>query len=539
MNYSYFNKTPDHAYNIRRALEYCKTNGEKSLEFDRGVYEICPDLASEGVYCTSNHGVNGFKRIAFLLKDLKDFTLDGGGSEFVMRGVINPIVADNCENLTLKNFALSNPEPFTVDGEVTGTEGDTFTLRVRTTQPLSTATTPKGRLGVGVGNEVCYFHGFIEAEPDKHKLRDGVGDFWMRPDYLWEIVSREGDVYTLRCAAPGYKPVVGNRIVLMSGRRDAACVLLNRCERVNIENYTAYSGLGMGVLAQKSGDITIRRMKTVCKPERYFSLNADATHFVNCRGKVTVTESDFSGQLDDALNVHGVYLRILGVNGNILTVKYMHSQAKGLDIIDAGDRLRVVSPDTLLPKGDEYTVKSVEILNTDTSLVTLDRDVNAVPGDDCENITWMPEVEFSKNHVAFNRARGILLASGAKTVISDNYFNTSGGAILFESNGEYWFESGATSDVTITRNVFDNCHYGKWSRAVIDAVPRAKAEEGRFFHGKIAIIGNRFIGCHAAPIDLDNVREVVVRDNLIEESPTDCCFTHCGKVDSDIPGRTR
>ena len=141
MNYSYFNKTPDHAYNIRRALEYCKAHGEKSLEFDRGVYEIYPDLASEGVYCTSNHGVNGFKRIAFLLKDLKDFTLDGGGSEFVMRGVINPIVADNCENLTLKNFALSNPEPFTVDGEVTGTEGDTFTLRVRTTQPLSTATT--------------------------------------------------------------------------------------------------------------------------------------------------------------------------------------------------------------------------------------------------------------------------------------------------------------------------------------------------------------------------------------------------------------
>ena len=535
MNYSIFNTTKDHALNIRRALEYCKANGEKSLEFDRDVYEIYPDLASEGVYCTSNHGVNGLKRIAFLLKDMKDFTLDGNGSEFVMKGIINPIVADNCEDLTLKNFALSTSEPFTVDGEVTAVDENGFTLRVETPHQLSTLTVPKGRLAVVKNGDTCIFHGFIEALPDRTKLRDDVGDFWMRPEYIWEIMSHEGNVYTLKCSAPGYSPIVGNHLVLMSGRRDAACIMLNRCERVTIKNYTAYSGLGMGVLAQKSGDILIKHMKTECKPGRYFSLNADATHFVNCRGKVTVTESDFSGQLDDALNVHGVYLRILGVEDDVLTVKYMHSQAKGLDIMDVGDIIRIVTPDSLLPKG-EYTVKSVEILNTDTAFLKLDRKVDAEPGDDCENVSWMPEVEFSKNHVAFNRARGILLASGAKTIISDNLFNTSGGAILFESNGEYWFESGATGDVTITRNIFDNCHYGKWSRAVIDAVPRTKSEEGRYFHGRIAIIDNRFISCHASPIMLDNVREVEVRGNVIENSPTDCFFTHCEEVASDIPG---
>ena len=250
-----------------------------------------------------------------------------------------------------------------------------------------------------------------------------------------------------------------------------------------------------------------------------------------------MTDSDFSGQLDDALNVHGVYTRILAVDGRVLTVKYMHSQAKGLDIFDKGDRIRIVSPDSLLPKG-EYQVENLEILNNETTLLTLDRPVEAIPGDDCENISWMPEVEFCGNHVAFNRARGILLAAGARTVISGNYFNTSGGAILFESNGEYWFESGATNDVVITGNFFDNCHYGSWSRAVIDAVPRAKAEDGRFFHGRIEITGNRFVSCHAAPIKLDNVSEVIVRENLLEDTSADCGFVHCGRVICDIPAGT-
>ena len=534
MNYSAFNTTKDHAYNIRRALEYLRAHGENSLEFDRGVYEIYPDLASEGIYCTSNHGVNGFKRIAVLLKDMKDFTIDGGGSEFVMRGIINPIVVDSCENITIRNIKLSTPDSFTVDGEVTEVDEQGFSLRVDTTQKLSTSTVPTGRLGVGEGDNLCYFHGFIEALPDKSKLRSGVGDFWMRPDYLCGIVKKDEKGYDLRFTTPGYSPVKGNHIVLMSGRRDAACILLDHSRNIIIEDYTAYSGLGMGILAQKCENVSVSHMKTECKPDRYFSLNADATHFVNCRGRVSVTDSDFSGQLDDALNVHGVYTRILAVDGRVLTVKYMHSQAKGLDIFDKGDRIRIVSPDSLLPKG-EYQVENLEILNNETTLLTLDRPVEAIPGDDCENISWMPEVEFCGNHVAFNRARGILLASGARTVISGNYFNTSGGAILFESNGEYWFESGATNDVVITGNFFDNCHYGSWSRAVIDAVPRAKAEDGRFFHGRIEITGNRFVSCHAAPIKLDNVSEVIVRENLLEDTSADCGFVHCGRVVCDIP----
>lgn len=94
MNYSLFNKTPSHAYNVRRALEYCRENSISSLEFDKGEYHFTPDLASEDLYCASNHGYNELKRIAFLIKNMKNFTLDGGGSEFIFDGIMNPIVVD-------------------------------------------------------------------------------------------------------------------------------------------------------------------------------------------------------------------------------------------------------------------------------------------------------------------------------------------------------------------------------------------------------------------------------------------------------------
>lgn len=533
MNYSKFNTTNDHAYNIRRALEYCKENSENTLEFDKGVYEIFPDTASEGVYCTSNHGVNGFKRIAFLLKDMKDFTIDAHGSEFVMKDIINPIVVDNCDNITLKNFSLYNDECFTIDGEVIELCDDGFILRIKTAQNLATTTVPCGKLYVVKKNTRPHIiNGFIETDPLCNKLREDSGDTWFRPEWTAQILKKEENEYTVRFVTPNYKPILGNWIVMWGSPRYAANVLINRSKNIHIENYIAYSGMGMGVLAQKSENITICKMETKCKEGRHFSLNADATHFVNCKGKVSVTDSKFSGQLDDSLNVHGIYTRIISIDENKMIVKYMHHEATGINIYDVGDKVDIVSPDSLLPKGS-YTVTDVEILNTDTTVLTLDRKVEANVGDDCENMTWMPEVEFLRNHVSFNRARGMLLASGKRTVIKDNYFNTSGGAILFESNGSYWFESGAVKDVLIRNNTFDDCKYGKWAKAVIDIVPREYAEEDRYYHGKIEIADNLFKNCHAAPIMLDNVETAKVHGNKVENTVGISDFTRCKNVECD------
>lgn len=511
MNYSKFNKTNDHAYNVRRALEYCKEHQIQSLEFPKDVYHFYADTASEGIYCTSNHGVNGYKRIAFLLKQLKNFTLDGGGSEFVFHNVMNPIVADECENLTLKNFAFYTPNAFSNTGEITAVGSNWFEVEILAEQPHYVA---HGQLFFGAPKGLHYpVEILIEAQPDKIHLQPNRQDYYLNAQDNVEQIN-ENVVRFTGLNRP--LPVLGNKMLLMCRARDAACILLQNCKNTRVLNYTAYTGVGMGLLAQNCETVLVDNMKTCCKPERYLSLNADATHFVNCCGKVTVQNSSFSGQLDDALNVHGIYTRIIRKQQNSLVVKYMHPQAKGLNCYRVGDTVSVVDPESLLPKATGI-VTAVEVLNIDCTHLTIEGNLNGVlAGDDLENVSRYPEVYFCHNRVEYNRARGILLGSCKKTVISNNYFNTAGAAILFESNGDFWFESGAVQDVVIENNEFENCKYGAWCSAVIEVAPRKKTEENRYFHGNISVQNNRFHNCKFPLFKANNVRSPAFENNKIE-----------------------
>lgn len=528
MQYAQFNTTPDHALNVRRALAYCREHRESCLKFEPGVYEFYPDTADEGVYCASNHGVNGYKRIAFLLKDMHNFTLDGGGSEFVFHGVMNPIVADACTNLTLKNFSLFTPQTCCQSGTVTAAGDDWFEVEIAHEQPFFVC---RGQLFLGTDGENGFARPLtylLEALPDKQHLQRGQGDCFVRPQ---DVVRQVGD-HTVRFEKLNRSavPEIGHVIWLFCGARDAACVLLQDCQNTDILDYTAYTGIGMGVLAQNCDTVLIDRMQTACKPDRALTLNADATHFVHCTGKVTVQNSRFSGQLDDALNVHGVYTRVVQKQEDTVTVKYMHFQAKGLNAFRTGDTLQAVDAETLLPKGPACTVRAVEILNIDCTRLTLDGDLSAFGvGDDLENLSRTPEVLFQNNRVEYNRARGMLLAARGKTVVKDNYFNTAGPAVMFESNGNYWFESGAVQDVTIENNVFEDCAYGRFGSAVIQMMPRVKTEENRFFHGRVAVQNNTFSHCQTVLFKANNLQTAIFRGNTVTDGgdlPA-AEFVHC------------
>lgn len=132
----------------------------------------------------------------------------------------------------------------------------------------------------------------------------------------------------------------------------------------------------------------------------------------------------------------------------------------------------------------------------------------------------------------YNRARGILLGSCKKTVISNNYFNTAGAAILFESNGDFWFESGAVQDVVIENNEFENCKYGAWCSAVIEVAPRKKKEENRYFHGNISVQNNHFHNCKFPLFKANNVRSPAFENNKIEPESLEkaTLLEHCSQA---------
>ena len=71
---------------------------------------------------------------------------------------------------------------------------------------------------------------------------------------------------------------------------------------------------GMGLLAQLCENIVLDHFGVCLKGKndpRYFTTQADATHFSGCKGKITSVSGLYEGMMDDAINVHGTYLKVI------------------------------------------------------------------------------------------------------------------------------------------------------------------------------------------------------------------------------------
>ena len=90
INYNQFNQTSNHSFNVYQAIKYCQEHKIDCLSFDKNTYDFYADMASEDVLHVSNHDIYGIQRIAFLLKDMDNFTIDGGGSTFIFHDSIIP-----------------------------------------------------------------------------------------------------------------------------------------------------------------------------------------------------------------------------------------------------------------------------------------------------------------------------------------------------------------------------------------------------------------------------------------------------------------
>ena len=240
-------------------------------------------------------------------------------------------------------------------------------------------------------------------------------------------------------------------------------------------------------------------------------------------------------ELDDALNIHGMYTRILSCCGNEMLVREMHPQALGIKIYKKGDRIQILPPDTLIPYA-EKTVRDVEYINEELIRLTLEEQTSDIaPGDNVESLNRAPELIFRRNTVQNNRARGMLIATRGKALIENCYFHTSGTAIKFESCGKKWFESGAVTDVTIKGCKFDGCKHALWGDAVIECMPRDRIDRDKYFHKKIAVLDNEFIMTHGELAYFDNVENLVFRENTVygKANSIKCVHVKNADVQSD------
>jgi parallel beta-helix repeat protein len=280
----------------------------------------------------------------------------------------------------------------------------------------------------------------------------------------------------------------------------------------------------MGVIVQQTKNISLNRLKVTPTPGsgRMISLTADATHFVNCSGKISMIDCLFENQLDDATNVHGIYVRIEKIiSPNSVLVKLFHPQQRGFDFLYPNTKVEITSRQSLMPHCNNI-VEEVERYNEEYTKVVFKKSIpeKVEIGDVIASIEEYPEVVMKGCTIHNNRARGILLGSRNKILIENNYFNTQGAAILLEGDARLWFEQCGVRNLIVKGNTFDNCNYNLWGSGVITVMSgiEGKFREESKYNQNILIENNIFKLCAPNILYLYSVDGLKYRNNKVEQS---------------------
>ena len=314
----------------------------------------------------------------------------------------------------------------------------------------------------------------------------------------------------------------GTIAMTRSPYRPSPCVFLYRARNSVFIRSGAYASSGMGLIAQRSENILLDGWRT--HDARPIALQADATHFSNCRGLVKIVNSVFEGMVDDAINVHSTSLKIVEKpNDATIVCQYMHHQSVGFEVFLPGETLRFIKGATLEP-GREIKVAATKMLAHNKVEIRLAENVPASygVGDAVENADWQPRVTFAKNVVRNSSPRATLFTTPGKVVCEDNLFeNVAGQPLYFAGDAWDWYESGASREVVIRGNTFRHCAFkqGRGQLQIEPAVHDLSAQKVRY-HQNILVENNTFEDFKCPLVWARSCSGVVLKDNRIVNGNT-------------------
>jgi len=518
---------------FRAAMEACIERKAKGLKIPPGEWHLFPGYAFEQNLAVANNDP-GIKRVVFPIDGFDEFTLSAEGVKFVCHGEMIPISAENSKNITLKGFSIDWQRPFSLQGEVVAVHPETnaFDLKLHPEvcyemrgsrfifleKPSPTANTWK-EWAPPVTATLAWEHnlqwnmwfqkGTRQPVPDEHM-------FAMEPDPKVEELAP----HLIRIfESTKVMPKVG-MVVIVSGmldpNRTSPAIRISGCKDILLEDVTVHHAGGMGLIGQRSENFTLRRYKVVLPEgkDRYVTTTADATHFNGCRGDILIEDSVFENMLDDATNVHGCFVRVEKVIGNMLICQRVHSQQRGLIIAEPGDEVRFVTSADLQGYGDAKVV-SVRDLNSDRFEMTVDQlpEGGIKPLSGLYNLSWQANLTFRNSIVRNHRARTMLIATSGKVVVEGNKFqNSSMAGIQMEGDNGFWWESGPTRNALIRNNTFTN-NAGAVLR--ISAEVDANKFPNAYYHGGIIFENNIIETYHGKIVEGQAIDGLIFRNNTI------------------------
>jgi len=484
---------------IIKALDQCKKHPNSILKFEKGRYDFWIDPTHKKEYFESNTTNDGAKNLAILIEGFKGLTLEGSGSEFIFHGAIQPISVDNSQNITIQNVNIDWDIPLTAQAKILATSSQLIDIEIDTLQyPYEIK---RGKLVFTGENWKAEPTGFMEYVADKHLIAPGTGDDGCIRGDLNKSSYEELKKGIVRLKGEFSRtPTVGNYLIIRHSKRDHAGIFIQGSQGVNLENINVYHCAGLGVLAQFSRDLDYKNVKFMpnAAKNRYFSGHDDGFQVSNCAGKVTISNCEFGGLMDDPINIHGTSVKIIEkINDKKLKCRFMHEQSTGMIWGHLGDTIGYLENKSMQTFG-KGSLKSFEKLNQNEFLVEFNSPIPSeiIEGNALENLSWSPQVTIQNCIFNSCRARGLLVSTPGKVVIDRNQFESSGSAILIAGDANGWYESGAVTDVMISNNTFkDACMTSMYQfcEGIISIYPIIPSVDSlKPYHRNITIEQNTF-----------------------------------------------
>ena len=484
-----------------------------TLTLPKGIHHARPDdFPFRFLYISNND--DGIKHIVFDLSGLENVTIDGNGAELVMHGHILPFFMENAKNITIKNLTIDWAHPFYAQGRVVDAGTQWFEVRFEEEYNVQIR---DGQL-VAVNPDLKYpahFHNlnFIDSVRGEQAYRS-TDEYNMLKPGNHTVTRKAGGIFRIASDRMRNRPETGQIAVFQYEGRTSPAIAVHNSSTIRIENVTQYHAAAIANIFEGSENIYIDRMTVKRRGRRWYSALNDATHYVDCRGDLFITNSHFEFQNDDAVNIHGIYRTVDSASeANGLRLRLNHYQQLGVDTIHPGDTVALCDRETLeiLAK---LTVSSVEPHDHQITHYIFEE---PLPDLDWRHVAAMyfqtnVHVDISGNTFQNNRARGILVKTYGTIRIHDNYFHTPGPAVMtgYGTRGK-WFESGPVDHVEIFNNTFDQCMFGQWGNALFMLGPG----QGKPTSKNIRIHNNRIIQIYKPLVRVNNVENFEFFDNEI------------------------
>lgn len=447
-------------------------NNGDVLEFSNKEYHFYRDFSeSREIHMTNTDSFkNPVKYFGLLFENLEDITINGNGATFCIHGDMCSLGILNCKNVKLINFTIKYINPSNAELVVKNVKGKTVTYSIpedtewrvdgknvifSDTSPFSNEKYWEFKNDENSWNSVChsdlnvYRTLHFKAPFAKVKEVKSLSNSELQIKYKRRRKFKIGDAYTFS----------------QNKNRNTCGIFVNECEGVSAENIEVNYLAGFGWLSQMCKDVSFTNVKFKPCKNHHVSAFADLIHICGCKGNVTVDKCFFSHPHDDAINIHGAFLRFNEkLDNNTAVFEFVHNQQGGYRAFFEGDKVQLYYRSNLQELGKELTVKKT-VDDIDNKLVTvtfneeLPNDIEAKKLGQSnvvlENISYCPNVEVKNSEFVAIPTRGILCSTAGKVRIHDNTFNHVAMAHIFISNDAAdWYESGPCRDVEIYSNKF-------------------------------------------------------------------------------------